>query len=86
MLEATNAGGGVYTFGLAPDSAWVLGGQLAFALMVETVDSLGSSEVLRRIPFWGSDVPLYAAQGFAFVPIETVIVGVAPQSPSGPPA
>ena len=54
--------------------------------MIETVDSLGNSEVLRRIPFWGSDVPLYAAQGFGFVPIQSVTVGQAPPSPSVPPA
>ena len=62
---------------LTPDAAWSLGGWVKAAVMVETEDSLGNTEVARRFPFFGSGVTEYADQGSSFTPIVEVQVDVA---------
>ena len=63
---------------------------LEAALMVETVDALGGSDVTRRVPLHGSSASVYAAQGYSFAPLlrgnETV--GREPRNlpPAYPPA
>ena len=63
---------------------------LEAALMIETVDALGGSDVTRRVPFHGSSAPGYAAQGYSFAPLlrgnETVGRELRASPPAFPPA
>jgi hypothetical protein len=75
LVLAAHAVDGSYGASLSPGgSAWPVGGALELAFMVQTRDSLGNTEVLRRIPFFGSGVTEYAEQGFSFDPVVSVEV------------
>ena len=86
VVTAVNAGAGSYEATLAPDAAWADGGWVRAAVMVETEDSLGNTEVLRRWPFFGSGVTEYAEQGFSFDPIVERQVSAMSASPSVAPS
>ena len=82
VLTAAHVADGLFGVTLAPGGAWSEG-QLQAAVMVQTTDALGGTSVLRRFPFFGSDVTEYADQGYSFDPVLTVdVTAAAPTAPT----
>ena len=54
LASAAGNGSGVYAARASGLAAWNAGAEWRVAMMMETTDSLGSSETPRRFPFFGS--------------------------------